>query len=143
MQRDRGIFLGVQLELRAEVVAGKHVAVQHDHRVVRAAAQARGRVADAAAGAERYLLLDVLKLQPERGPVAEPLGEHRRAIRGGQHHPGDPGRSRTGQLMREERYPGRRQQRLWRGYGQRAQPGALPADQQDCLYPGSAAGTGG
>jgi hypothetical protein len=136
VQRHRGVVPGVQLELSAEIMAGEDVAVQHHHRVLRAAVQARGGVPDAAAGAERHVLLDALKLQPELRSVAELLGEHLGPVRGRQHHPADPGRSRPRQLVREERHSGGRQQRLGRRDGQRAQPGTLPADQQNRLNPG-------
>jgi hypothetical protein len=113
--------------------AGQDIAVQHDHRAVRAAAQSGRGVPDRPAGAERFRLVDVGDLQPERGTVPEALGKHAGPVGGGQHHVGDAGRGRLGELVGEERHARRGQQGLGRPDGERSQPGALAADEQDRL----------
>src|SRR5438132_454416 len=66
VDRYRGVGLDVQVDLRGQVVPGQDVGVQHHDRVGRAvAAQGPGRVADAARGVQRLLLLHVVDRQPE------------------------------------------------------------------------------
>ena len=72
-------------------------------------------------------------LQAERGAVAEALGEHPGPVGGGQHHVGDPGRGGLGELVGQERDARGGQQRLGCADGERPQPGALAADEQDGL----------
>ena len=69
--------------------------------------------------------------RPELGPVAELRLEHRRLVRRAQHHVLDAGLGDAGQQMGEEGQAGGRQHRLGRRQRQRAQPGALAADQDD------------
>jgi len=114
-------------------MTGEDVAVEHDDRLVRAAAQQRGGVPDAAAGAERLRLVDVVDRQAELGAVAECLGEHLGPVGGRQHHVRDPALRRHRQLVREERHPGRGQQRLGGRQGEGAQPGAFTPDEHDRL----------
>ena len=75
MQGHLGAGVGVVGDQRPQVDAGQHVAVEDQHRVVGLAAQPVGDVADAAAGAERLDLGDVLEVEAERRSVAEVLLE--------------------------------------------------------------------
>jgi hypothetical protein len=123
----------VQVDLRAEVVPGQHVAVEHHDGVVGAAEQALRRVPDAAAGAQRLGLVRVDDLESVPRAVAEHLREHLGPVGGCQHDPAHARVGRPGQLVREEGDARGRQQRLGRTDRQRAQPGPLAADQQDRL----------
>ena len=73
--------LCVQGKLRADVVARKHVAVEHEHRRIGVPAKARTDVADPAAGAHRLGLCHVLQIKSEGRTVTEMLFERLRAIR--------------------------------------------------------------
>ncbi len=88
-----------------------------------------GHVADAAAGAQRLAFHDVLEVHPELGAVAEVRLEHLRLVGRAQHDVGDPGGADPADQVGEERHTGRRQHRLRRRQGQRAQPGAHAAHQ--------------
>ena len=110
-------------------------------RVTGPAVQGGRGVADRAAGVERGLLLDAVNIHPERKGF-QVLNEHICAVAGGHDHPGNPGRGGPGQLMGEKRDPRGGQQRLGGRDGQRAQPGALAADEQDRLEVTAAAGIG-
>jgi hypothetical protein len=133
VQRHRRFLLPVQVDLGGQVMPGEDVAVEHDDRLVRAAAQQRRRVPDPAAGAEWLGLVDVVDRQAELRAVAECLGEHLGSVGGRQHDVRDSVLGRHRQLVREERHPGRGQQRLGRGQGEGAQPGAFTPDEQDRL----------
>src|SRR6202012_677365 len=123
VQGDRGLGLTVHVQLGAEVVAGQDVAVEDDHRVVRAGVQQARRVADAAAGAQRNLFVHVVDGQAERGSVPEGVAEHLGPVGGGQHHVGDAGRGGPGELVAQERHARRGQQRLGGGQGEGAGAG--------------------
>ena len=124
----------MQVDLRAQVMPGQDVAVQHHHRVARAAAaQGLGRVADAARGVQRLFLLHVVDREPEVRAVPEHRCEHLRLVAGGQDHVGDATRRRPGQQVGQERHARGGQQGLGRGQGQRSQPGALPPDEDNRL----------
>ena len=134
VQRHRGVGLDVQVDLCGQVVPGQDVGVQHHHGVGRAAAaQGPGRVADAARGVQRLLLLHVVDRQPEVPAVPEHRGEHLRLVAGGQDHVGDATRRRPGQQVGQERHARGGQQGLGRGQGQRSQPGALAPDEDNRL----------
>ncbi len=103
------------------------------------AAQPAGDVADAAAGAQRLGLLDVLQLDAERLPVAEVAGEDAGLVGRPEHDVCDAGVADAREQVREERNAGRGQHRLRRGQRQWAQPGTETADQDDRVH---AAGAG-
>ena len=71
------------------------------------------------------------RCRPERGAVAEVRLEDLRQIGRRQHDVLDARRPRPRQLVRQERDARRRDHRLGRVHGQRTQPGALAADQED------------
>ena len=129
--RGLGAALVVERDERAEVEVGEHVAVAHDEPLV----DALGREADAAGGAERLVLDRVAQLQ-----VAEAIvGEVRRRTRRAGSRARAPPRRRRGapsqvELALEERQVGDRQERLRRGVGERAEAGALAADEDDRLH---------
>ncbi len=114
-----------------EVGAGQHVAVE-DHRGV--VPQLVRDVGDPAAGAERLVLDDVLDLQAELRSVTELGLEHARLVGGAEYDVLDACRGDPGQQMGQERQTGGRQHRLGRREGQRPQPGALPADEDDGVH---------
>ena len=93
--------------------------------------QPRGHVADGAAGAERLLLGDVLEVEAQRRAVAEVRLEDLGEVGRGEHDVLDARRSCPCQLVREERYTGRRHHGLGRVHREGAQPRALAADQED------------
>ena len=119
------------VQQRAQVGARQHVAVEHHRGVV---PQLGRHVGDAAAGAQRLVLDDVVDLQAELGPVAELRLEHRRLVRGAQHDVLDARRGDPRQQVGQERQPGGRQHRLGCRQRQRPQPGALTADQNDGVH---------
>ncbi len=75
IERDVRVVLGMQVELRPDVVARQHVTVEDQDWLVWAAPQLVGDVADRATSAERNVLSDVLDLKPQPRAIAEPLRE--------------------------------------------------------------------
>ncbi len=132
VQRHRGTGRLVRRELAGEVVAGEHVAVEDDDRVVRPAEQGVGRMADRPAGAERLGLVHVDELEAQVGAVAQ-RGEDLGPVGRGEHDASHPGRLRPSELVKHERHAGHRQHRLGAAQRQRPQPGPQPADEQDRL----------
>ena len=65
-----------------------------------------GDVADAAAGAQRLVLGDVVDPQPERGPVTDAVPEDLRPVRRGEHHVVDAGGAGPRQQVVQERHAG-------------------------------------
>ena len=131
MQRDVGVVVVMGGEQGAEVGAGQHVAVEHHRGVV---PQLRRDVGDAAAGAERLLLDDVVDLQAELRSVTELGLEHLRLVGRAEHDVLDARRGDPRQQVGQERQTGGRQHRLGRRQRQRPQPGALPADEDDGVH---------
>ena len=131
MQRDVGALVVMGGEHCPEVGAGQHIAVE-DHRGV--VPQLVCDVGDRAAGAERLLLDDVFDLQAQLRPVTELGLEHARLVGGAEHDVLDACCGDPGQQMGQERQTGGRQHRLGRRKGQRPQPGALPADEDDGVH---------
>ena len=119
MERDQG----------AEVEVGEHVAVAHDQSLV----DALGGEADAAGGAERLGLDDEPHLQSP-GAVGEVTGEGVGQVAERQHHLVDAVGRQPVELALDEREVDDRQQRLRRRVGERTQPGALAADEDDGLH---------
>ncbi len=117
-----------------DVDAGEDVAVEHQHRVVRAGRQLLCRVADRAAGAQRFGLGDVDQVESELPlSVPEVLLEDLGEVGGGQDDAGDPGRGRTRDLVGQKGHARGAHHRLRGVRGQRTQPGALAADKKDCF----------
>jgi hypothetical protein len=133
MQSDVGAVGAVKVQQLAQVRPGQHVTVEHHDGVV---AQVVGDVGDAAAGAQRLFLGDVVDLQAQLGTVAELGLEDLRLVRRAQHDVFDARRGDPRQQVGEERQPGGRQHRLGRRQRQRPQPGALAADQDHCINVG-------
>ena len=126
VQGDVGLRPAVRVDDGGEVRAGQHVAVE-DQDVARG--EVLEDVADAAAGAQRLVLDDVLDLQAERRAVAEVVGEGLGQVGRAEHDPPHARRAGTREQVGEERDAGGRQHRLGGGEGERPQPRALPADE--------------
>jgi len=71
VQRHIGPGRPVGGDQRLDVEPGEDVAVEDQYRVARRGPQPGRDIADGTAGAERFVLGDVLQVEPERGPVAE------------------------------------------------------------------------
>src|SRR5690606_24082830 len=78
-------------------------------------------------------LVHVRQGQPERLAVPERRAEHLSTIGRGEDHPAYAERTRSGELVGEERHARGRQQGFGNTERQRTQPSALPADEQDGL----------
>ena len=131
MQRHIGAMVVVAGQKGTEVSPRQHVAVE-DHRGVMPKPVCD--VGDPAAGAQRLVFDDVLDLQAQLGAVPELRLEYGRLVRGAEDDVLDACRRDPGQQMGQERQPGGGQHRLGRRKGQRPQPGALPADQDDGVH---------
>ncbi len=131
VQRDVGAGGAVGVHQGRDVQSGEDVAVEDQDRVAGCRVQAGGDVADGAAGAQRLLLGDVLQVQSERRPVTEIRLEHFGEVGRGQHDVLHTRGAGARQLVGEEGDTGGRDHRLGRVHRQRAQPGALAADQED------------
>jgi hypothetical protein len=111
LQRDVGGVALVAVQQRAQVRAGKHVAVEHQGGVV---AQLRRHIGDTAAGAQRLVLNDVVDLQAQLRPVAEFRVEHAGLVRRAQHDMLDARIGDPGQQMGQKRQTRGRQHGLGR-----------------------------
>jgi hypothetical protein len=121
----------VPVEQQVEIDAGQHVAVEHQHCVT---AQPVGDIADATAGTQRLGLDHIFEFQPERGAVAEVFGEDLGPVAGSQHHMSDTRLADARQQVGEQRDTRGRQHGLGRGEGQRPQPGAFTANEDDRIH---------
>ena len=112
VQCDRRIAFAMQCNLRSNVVAGKHIAVEDNDGRIGSTAQPRSDIANTTTGAHRLGLGDVFEVETERRTVTEMRLEGLRPIRRGEHHMIDTGRLRPGQLMGKERHTSSRQHGL-------------------------------
>ena len=113
-----------------EIEVGEHVAVAHDQALV----DALGREADAARGPERLVLDDEAQLHVAVALVGEVLGERVGQVAEREHRLVDAVRREPVELALHERDVRDREQRLRRRVGERPQPGARAADEDDGLH---------
>ena len=114
----------------AEVEGGEHVAVAHDEALV----EPLGGEADRAGGTERVVLHRVAQHEVAEAALGEVRLERVGQVAERQHDLVDAVARQPRELALEERLVGDRQQRLGRGVGERAQPRALAADEDDRLH---------
>ena len=114
------------------VEVGDDVAVDRQERVVDAGAL--GREADRAGGVERLRLDGVAQLDTSATTVGEGGAERIGEIPERQRHRGDTGALETAGQAGDDRLVTDRQHRLRHRVGQRAQPGAEAADEDDGVH---------
>src|SRR5665213_530045 len=120
----------VKRQHRPQVERGEHVPVEDEEWAVDEPLDVLQRPG----GAERGLLDDVLQAEPEPGAVPEVRGDRVGEVAGGQQHVLDPGFLEAAQRPLEEGHVHDRDHGFRRLEGQRAEPRALTADEDDCLH---------
>ena len=120
----------VEREHGAQVERGEDVAVEDEERAVDELLD----VLERARGAERRVFDDVAQAEPEARAVAEVRRDRVGEVAGGQDDVVDPGVLEPAQRALQERHVHDGDHGLRRLEGERPQPRALSADENDCLH---------